>query len=133
MNESTEVTEAKPTSDWVPIKKEIRHFYFLPYLVTAILSPSIILLVYDINSSNPLYLLSFYLIIGAIWPITIYAWPAPMASLVRADEWFDLFIYSFAFVVPIVSFTIGFYYHRTYLTKKLGSKPSFLKMIDHYL
>ena len=49
MNESTEVTEAKPTSDWVPIKKEIRHFYFLPYLVTAILSPSIILLVYDIN------------------------------------------------------------------------------------
>ena len=133
MSESTEATETKSASDWTPIKKEIRYFYFLPYLITAILSPSIILFVYNLNTSNFLHLLSFYLIVGAIWPITIFAWPAPIASLIREDEWFDLIIYSFAFVVPIVTFTLAFFNHRAYLTKKLGSKPSFLKMLDHYL
>jgi hypothetical protein len=133
MSESTEATDAKSASDWTPIKKELRHFYFFPYLITAILSPSIILMVYNFSSSNLLYLLSFYLILGAIWPITIYSWPAPMGSLIREEQWFDLFIYSFAFVIPIVSFTVAFFYHRSYLTKKLGSKPSFLKVIDHYL
>ena len=133
MNESTEATDTKSTSDWSPIKKEIRHFYFLPYLITAILSPSIILYVYNFSSSNFLHSVSFYLIIGLIWPITIFAWPAPMASLLQEEEWLDLFIYSLAFVVPIVSFTVAFFYHRAYLTKKLGSKPSFLKVIDHYL
>jgi len=133
MSESTEVTETKSTSDWTPVKKEIRYFYFLPYLITAIISPSIILYVYNLNTSNFLHLLSYFLIIGLIWPITIFAWPAPIPSLIREDEWFDLIIYSFAFVVPIVAFTIAFFNHRAYLTKKLGSKPSLLKMLDHYL
>ena len=133
MSESTEASEIKSASDWTPIKKELRYFYLLPYLLTAILSPSIIIYVINFNSSNYLYILSFYLMMGLIWPITIFAWPAPMASFVRADEWLDLIIYSFAFIVPIVSFTYAYFNHRAYLTKKLGSKPSFLKVLDHYL
>ncbi|MCG3218332.1 MAG: hypothetical protein KAR35_04975 [Candidatus Heimdallarchaeota archaeon] len=133
MSESTEATETKPASDWTPIKKELRYFYFLPYIITAILSPSILIFVFNFNTSNFFYILSFYLMMGLIWPITIFAWPAPMLSLFRADQWTDLIIYSFAFVVPIVSFTMAYFNHRAYLTKKLGSKPSFLKMLDHYL
>ncbi len=117
-------------------KGDFKKFFLPVYIIWAVVNPTLLLLpesyygiLISFSADKLIRIISFYLMFGLIWPLSIIVYPAFLSSPSIKENPFYVALTYFAIIGPILSFIGQAARHKKYVEKRLNKKMS----VEDYL
>ncbi|RMG38042.1 MAG: hypothetical protein D6732_05580 [Methanobacteriota archaeon] len=113
-------------------KEDFKKFFLPVYLVWGIVNPILLMipksfygLFVAFSWNGLLRFVSFYMIFGGIWPLTIIVYPAFLSSPEVTSDPFYLTVTYIALVGPILTFILQLIRHKKFVEERKGEPITF--------
>lgn len=112
-------------------KEDFKKFFLPVYIIWAIVNPLLLMSpegfygVFSEFSWNAiLRFVSFYLIFGGIWPLTIITYPAFLSSAEVSGNSLYLILAYAAILGPVLTFLFALFKHKKFVEERSGKEIS---------